>query len=497
MSELNIEKILNNQPTQIEEKILKAIFKRNDVILDIIDIVTPNMFTLSDYSNIYTAMIEVYKNENVVNEETVRLYLENKGISVDSRIISKLYNEGYTAIKIKNTAEILKELYNRRYMLEGVNKILEKQETSPTTSNQILDDINKLAMKSNDTIVNENKNTKCCNDVNEVLKNINNKLNKKVQDEGLMCGLHVIDKSLGGLKRKRLWCIVADSQVGKSAFAVQLATNICELNEDIKNITYYSLEMDKEEVTERCLANITNIEPRHISDPIQYFTKFDEETSTFINYYEQNRNSEMVNEYKNSIRDGVQKLHDFKLYIDDTPDLNMETLEARIKKNNLKLGKTDVIIVDHMGILCNGTPSEVVGLMDNAYSRLKQIAKKFDCVVIALHQFGKEIASDPMRFPNIFSLRGSSAPRHYADIICGIYRPEVYPELIKDNPSLKDVCQLIWQKVRYTKKPDTTNMSYNGYKFIEKEPDGLQGDIINGRVLINLDGSFTNEGDYE
>ena len=70
MSELNIEKILNNQPTQIEEKILKAIFKRNDVILDIIDIVTPNMFTLSDYSNIYTAMIEVYKNENVVNEET-------------------------------------------------------------------------------------------------------------------------------------------------------------------------------------------------------------------------------------------------------------------------------------------------------------------------------------------------------------------------------------------------------------------------------------------
>ena len=490
MSELNIEKILNNQPTQIEEKILKAIFKRNDVILDVIDIVTPNMFTLSDYSNIYNAMVEVYKNENVINEDTVRLFLENRGIQVDSRVISKLYNEGYTAIKIKHTAEILKELYNRRYMLEGVNKILEKQETSPTTSNQILDDINRLAMKSNDTVVNENKNTKCCNDINEILKNIDNKLNNKNQDEGLLSGLNVIDKALGGLKRKRLWCIVADSQVGKSAFAVQLATSICELNKDIKNITYFSLEMDKEEVTERCLANMTDIEPRHISEPIQYFTRFDEYTSKFVNYYEEDKNSEMVINYKNTIKNAVQKMNKFNLYIDDTPDLNMDMLEARIKKNNLKLGKTDVIIVDHMGILCNGTPSEVVGLMDNAYSRLKQIAKKFDCVVIALHQFGKEIASDPMRFPNIFSLRGSSAPRHYADIICGIYRPEVYPELIKDNPELKDVCQLIWQKVRYTKKPETTNMSYNGYRFTEKEPDGVYGDIISGKAIFNADGEF-------
>ena len=306
MSELNIEKILNNQPTQIEEKIIKAIFKRNDVILDVIDIVTPNMFTLSDYSNIYNAMVEVYKNENVINEDTVRLFLENRGIQVDSRVISKLYNEGYTAIKIKHTAEILKELYNRRYMLEGVNKILEKQETTPTTSGQILDDINRLAMKSNDTVVNENKNTKCCNDINEILKNIDNKLNNKNQDEGLLSGLNVIDKALGGLKRKRLWCIVADSQVGKSAFAVQLATSICELNKDIKNITYFSLEMDKEEVTERCLANMTDIEPRHISEPIQYFTRFDEYTSKFVNYYEEDKNSEMVINYKNTIKNAVQ-----------------------------------------------------------------------------------------------------------------------------------------------------------------------------------------------
>ena len=152
--------------------------------------------------------------------------------------------------------------------------------------------------------------------------------------------------------------------------------------------------------------------------------------------------------------------------------------------------KNLIPLISILNILCNGTPSEVVGLMDLAYGKLKQIAKKLNCTVIALHQFGKELANDPQRFPNIFSLRGSSAPRHYADIICGIYRPCVYPELIKTNPDLKNVCQLIWQKVRYTAKPDTTNCVYNGYKFEEQAPSELTGKILSGKTFLDLDGNL-------
>jgi replicative DNA helicase len=113
--------------------------------------------------------------------------------------------------------------------------------------------------------------------------------------------------------------------------------------------------------------------------------------------------------------------------------------------------------------------------MDEAYNKLKQLSKKLNCTIIALHQFSNELKNDPDRFPNIFSLRGSGAPRHYADVICGIWRPEVYPDILKRNPEYKGKCQLVWQKVRYTKKPDVTEMNYNGYKFMEKVLDDTQG----------------------
>ena len=54
---LKVQDKLNTDPIQLEQKILKAIFKRNDSILDIIDIVKPEMFSLHYHADIYNAMI--------------------------------------------------------------------------------------------------------------------------------------------------------------------------------------------------------------------------------------------------------------------------------------------------------------------------------------------------------------------------------------------------------------------------------------------------------
>lgn len=482
----DISKIINQDCEKIESKILKAIFKRNNSILDTIDIIDENCFTINDYAIIYKSMVELYKNDDTINAESVQLKIEQSGYSIDDNIIKKLYNESYTSIKIKKTAEILKELYQRRAMLEKLRGLLDAQEQCPTSSHEISDKINDIAMKSNDIISSTDKDTKCCSDKNKILKDIELKLSNKKNDDSIKSGIRVIDEDLGGLKRGRLWTIVADSQVGKSALAVQIATQAQLLNDNL-NVIYYSLEMDKDECTERALADLTGIEPRHISDPVNFFTRFDEKTSTFKNYYEEDKNSELVIKYKETIKEGINTLNEFNFHIDDTPDIDMASLEARVKKNNLKWGKVDIIIVDHIGILCSGSPSEVVGKMDEAYSKLKQIAKKLNCVVIALHQFSNELKNDPMRFPNIFALRGSGAPRHYSDVICGIYRPAVYPEIIKDNSNMKDICQLIWQKVRYTAKPDTTNMDYNGFMFIEKDNSEFSKEITIDDVEVDDD----------
>ena len=216
---LDITKILNQNASTLEAKVLKAIFKRNNSILDIIDILKPDMFSISDYSNIYNAMIELYKEDNTINAETVEMFVHNNGIDIDSNVIKKLYNESYTSLKIKDTALIIKELYQRRTMLFGLREIIENQEQTPTSSDEILGKINDVAMKLNDMISDEkNTNTKCCDNIDSLLKTIEEKLYKNVEDDSIKCGIPVIDNELGGLKRGRVFTIVADSQVGKSAF---------------------------------------------------------------------------------------------------------------------------------------------------------------------------------------------------------------------------------------------------------------------------------------
>lgn len=500
MVDKDIKNVLNQDSQNLEEKILKAIFKRNNAILEVVDIINENYFTINTYGLIYKAMLELYKKDSVINIETIELWLGQNNYNVDVSIIKKLYNESYTALKIKNTAEIMKELFQRRKMLENMRAILENQEQNPTSSSDILEQVNDMAMKSNDLVSRETKETKSFKESDKFLEEINTKLENNIEEIGLKTGIQVIDKNLRGLLAGKLFVITADSQVGKSQFAVQLAVSASILNLDVY-VDYYSLEMTKEEVEQRALSIITGIEPQYFSNPKSFFNRFDKETCTYRNYYDEDKNSEIVNEFKNRIKSGVETLKKCNFYIDDTPDLTLDEFVARVKKNNLKRGKTSLIIVDHMNILCSANSvSEEVGLLKQGYNKLKQLAKKLDCTVIALHQFSKtELVKDPLRKPNIFALTGGSGPRNFADVICSIWRPEIYRDVMDLRPDLRGYCDIDWQKVRYAKKPDATEMTFDGITFTEKDIDIAKQNqkILNDNIYLDENGDLIGEDDYE
>ena len=89
------------------------------------------------------------------------------------------------------------------------------------------------------------KNTRCCDDINSFMADLENK-SKNIEDENIKVGINTIDNELGCLKRGKLWVVLTDSQVDKSALIVQMAVEAKIRNPEI-NISYYSLKMDKEE----------------------------------------------------------------------------------------------------------------------------------------------------------------------------------------------------------------------------------------------------------
>jgi replicative DNA helicase len=106
MTEINIKKALNQNSQLLEEKVLKAIFKRNDIIVETLDIINPSMFAMPSYASIYSAMLSLYKSNSAINDESVQIWLESNGLSVEPNLIKKLYNESYSRLKVRETCEM-------------------------------------------------------------------------------------------------------------------------------------------------------------------------------------------------------------------------------------------------------------------------------------------------------------------------------------------------------------------------------------------------------
>lgn len=462
------EKTLNQSPQKLEEKILKAILKREDSILDVIEVIDDKCFSVVDYGCIYTAMVNLYKANQEINPENIEVWLQQNKYNVNTNIIQKLYNESFTSIKVNNTAKMIKELYQRRTTLQNIRKILEDQESNPTKYDDLLENINTVAMNANELVSKTEKNTKCFNNVTESLLNIQNKLTSNDDDMGIRVNLPIIDNELKGLK-PRLYTICADASVGKSQFAIQLCVNAIKNNPELI-IDFYELEMTKEETEERMLSCLTELESQYISNPKSYFNYFNDNTQRFSNHYDENPNNPEVIKFFNRLRNGIETIHNSNIYIDDTPDLTVTDLIARVNKNALKRGNPAIIVIDHINILCSsGSIGDEVSMLKEAYKQLKQLSKKLNCTVLVLHQFSKgELVKDELHQPNIFSLYGGSSARMYADVIASLYRADVYRDVIDAHPELKGYSYISFDKVRYCKKPDKTETIYTGYSFKQK-----------------------------
>lgn len=493
MIEINIKKALNQNSQLLEEKVLKAIFKRNDIIVETLDIINPNMFAMPSYASIYSAMLSLYKSNSAINDESVQIWLESNGLSVEPNIIKKLYNESYSRLKVRETCEVLRELYRRRYMLTQVRELIDKEDEQPTSSENILERINNIAIKANEQVSNNAKiASRCFEDTNSFMADITSKLKNKIEENGITTGWRTIDTALGGFYRKQLICLCASSSAGKSWIALQTCLQMCLNNPELK-VLYFSLEMSKEELEQRMLSIITGIPCDVLQRPHKYFIEYDEK-GILRDYYKEDPNSERVQKFLRKIKDGVDILHSLNITVDDEGGLKKDEVLARIQKFYLKNDGLDAVFVDHTYLMRNTNvdlnTSDEFGDM---YYSFKNIAKKLNCVIYALHQLNMEIKNNSDRRPSIYNIRGSSQIIDNCDILMLLYNANIHHDLLRQNPELRDTIDITFGKVRGNRYPEPIPLEFSSCGFKEKEYDESRGKIVRGEVYLDSDGEILDE----
>ncbi len=256
---------------------------------------------------------------------------------------------------------------------------------------------------------------------------------------GVPTGFRDVDDLFHGFRGGDLVILAARPGVGKTAFALNLATNAAKAG---VAVAFFSLEMSAGQLVQRIIGAEARVSLSKL------------------------RSGKVAEGDWGEIADASARLSGLEMYIDDTPGLSIMEARAKARRELRHIVGTDkrgLIIVDYLQLMQppvvrrDGNRAVEVGEISRG---LKVLAKEMDMPVIALSQLNRAVEMRGKKRPMLSDLRESGSIEQDADIVMFIDRSmdEVEAES-NDRPDL-GTATLIVAKHRNGPTRDIT-MSFN------------------------------------
>lgn len=237
---------------------------------------------------------------------------------------------------------------------------------------------------------------------------------------GISTGFSLIDRKLSGLNRSDLILLAARPGMGKTSLALNIALNVGKATK--KTVAIFSLEMSKEQLAIRLLANEALVENRKLLCG-------DLSESDWAN-----------------IANGAASLSQTDIRLDDDPLLTVSDMNAKCRRlDNLAL-----VVIDYLQLMSSAggktRQSENRQQAVSEISRmLKIMAKELQVPVLCLSQLTRANERRDDKRPQLSDLRESGAIEQDADSVLFIYREDYY----KPDTDKRNIAELIVAKNRH------------------------------------------------
>lgn len=354
-------------------------------------------------SIIYTAMREINRQGNHIDELTVGDYLNTTGnlVLIGSRgYLKELTASSFTLDKLESYVNIIKQKSQLRSII-SLSKELISDAMVSTDASKVIE---KAERDIFDISINR-KNLEFIK-VSDVMEDvIDNLRNLKPSADGLTgidTGFPNMNYKLSGFQKTDLIILAARPSVGKTALALNFAYNAA-IKE--KTVGIFSLEMSREQVALRMLAMATGIELNNIK-----------------------RGKLRADDFE-IIRGALTLFRDSKLYISQAPGATITEIRSQARKLKTKNQTLDLIIIDYLQLMVGDGESQQI-MVSNISRSLKALAMELDCPVIALSQLSRKSEERKNHRPMLSDLRDSGSIEQDADVVMFLYREAYYD---KDN----------------------------------------------------------------
>ena len=233
---------------------------------------------------------------------------------------------------------------------------------------------------------------------------------------GLATGFSEFDKLTAGLQPSQFIIIAARPAMGKTAFALNLATYAATHSN--KSVAIFNLEMSAEQLANRILQSLGQIDGGKM------------------------RTGRLEHNDWKRLNEAISQLSDTNLFLDDTPGITIGEIRSKCRRLANSDKGLGLVVIDYLQLITG--PSKSAGNRQQEVSdisrNLKTMALELGIPVIALAQLSRAVEQREDKRPIMSDLRESGSIEQDADIVSFLYRDDYYNKEARrdDNASISE-----------------------------------------------------------
>ena len=389
---------------EAEQSVLGSAFLSKYALQKICDELTRDDFYLDSHQKIFDVLFELNTENKPVDITIVTDRLEkNKTLASVGNIeyLLEIINSVPSASNVDYYINIVHEKAVLRKLIDVSETIASDSYLENGNVNDILDGAEMKILN----VVKTRKSSefhKIQDVVYKAQENLEKLCNQKGEITGLPTGFYEIDKLTSGLHENELIIIAARPAMGKTAFALNIATNVAKTTK--KAVAIFNLEMNAEQLVMRMFSSLGQVDGNRI------------------------RNGKLDNNDWAKLSEGISRLADTNIYIDDTPGIKIGDIRSKCRRLAASKDGLALVVIDYLQLISGS--NKYVGNRQQEVSEisrsLKTMALELGVPVIALAQLSRAVEGRDDKRPLMSDLRESGSIEQDADIVAFLYRDDYY-----------------------------------------------------------------------
>ncbi len=406
---------------EAEQAVIGSMLTDKEAVISAIETLTDDDFYREDNKIIYSAIMNLYNRGDAIDIITLKAELSSMGkfeAVGGLEYLAELPEKVPTTANVDKYIKIVEEKSTLRTLIRTANELITLGYDPTQEVEELMDNAEKKIFG-----VMQNRAQKTYSSMKDILVDtfieLEELYNRKEHITGVPTGFVDLDYKTAGLHGSELILVAARPAMGKSAFALNIATNAAVRAKT--PVAIFSLEMSKEQMANRILCSEAMVDSNKV------------------------RTGKVEDDDWSKLAEASGILSEAQIFIDDTPGISI--MEIRAKCRKMKLEKNiGLVVIDYLQLVQGsnkraGSREQEIAEISRS---LKILAKEINVPVIALSQLSRAPEQRPDHRPMLSDLRESGSIEQDADIVMFLYRDDYYNQ----DSEKKNVAEVILAKHR-------------------------------------------------